>query len=1090
MEENSTEDTDEHKSDTLTRENADVSAEKEKDPPKSEDKNPEEKLQGWLNHRARGIGNLKGTRMRWFVFGDENCKLYYYRDPQDLLPVGEVSISTASFYFDGGNTEKPGQFQIKSDGKDVILDAGSRKNMMYWLQSLQNKRREYSLKRVKLSPDRIGQWSAVRASNVGGLISTEIASSNDSLHVFDPGRVVTDKLPEIHIPVSESQNISSGLVNSKPSSISKLTSFKSALSNIKLPGNIFRENQQQECSTFYAELETGSENDHMSESTNSLSSVSDKITENNASCSSLSQAGETQTSELISANNGSNSQLQNVDSNSETSESSVINISPQLDEETSNRTSKSNTGSWTLVDAKEFSSKFIAEESHTGVSKGQGQISQGQGQSLKTESDGKQGKLLSTFSNLKKMKFGKRQISVPGSLLASQKATENAVYCTKCKMPVSVSTSAPGGSTSSKDATDFEEELNANREIVSFLQTQLDELTRELESRKQLEKTDDEEKARLLVEKDKQLGELNDLIATMKQEYSVTAEKLRLTESELQAVREQAAVYEDMLKVKDEIIVKLTHEISDVERLSDGSLDQADLAAQSNSSRDSVLSFKSLPSIDEREYEKLKDMVQGYELQHKFLSKEILELNDLRKHDQAREKQLLMDVAKRQAKYYQIKSKYYVLLRQQKEKKAPVAESEEDQYVVNQLLQDALEGEDDEDVELRFTGSGQEYDRYGFSRKHYIDDVEEDLVDDDLLGNKAAELERQSQEISTKVKDADQDASIRVKWENYMVGRSGKIVKCQELKNLVRQGVPQEYREEVWKGCINFLVGTKKEKLGPNYYNDLVKRQDLTTGSDPAIKQIELDLLRTLPNNKHYETIESDGIVKLRNVLHAFSRYNTMIGYCQGLNRLAAIALLFLNEEDAFWCLVAIVDEVLPPDYFSKTLKAAQVDQRVLKDLVQDKLPKVHLLLEASGVDLSLFTFNWFLTVFVDNIPTETFLRVWDTLLYEGSKVLFRFAIAFLKYSEEEILQQKDGLHLNKYLRRIGEKMTNVKRISWYAFNWINPFPMRFIANRRQQHFKDIEDELSELDAMRSKIRETRTQRSLEKDNFSDDELE
>ena len=35
-------------------------------------------------------------------------------------------------------------------------------------------------------------------------------------------------------------------------------------------------------------------------------------------------------------------------------------------------------------------------------------------------------------------------------------------------------------------------------------------------------------------------------------------------------------------------------------------------------------------------------MVLGYELQHKFLTKEILELNELRKHDQAREKQLLM----------------------------------------------------------------------------------------------------------------------------------------------------------------------------------------------------------------------------------------------------------------------------------------------------------------------------------------------------------------------------------------------------------------------------------------------------------------
>lgn len=113
MEEDCALDQEEDKSSTLTRENTAVNIESAREPPKSTDKNPEEKLQGWLHHRARGIGNLKGTRVRWFVFGDENCKLYYYRDPQDLLPVGEISISTASFYFDGGNTDKPGQFQIK-----------------------------------------------------------------------------------------------------------------------------------------------------------------------------------------------------------------------------------------------------------------------------------------------------------------------------------------------------------------------------------------------------------------------------------------------------------------------------------------------------------------------------------------------------------------------------------------------------------------------------------------------------------------------------------------------------------------------------------------------------------------------------------------------------------------------------------------------------------------------------------------------------------------------------------------------------------------------------------------------------------------
>jgi hypothetical protein len=49
--------------------------------------------------------------------------------------------------------------------------------------------------------------------------------------------------------------------------------------------------------------------------------------------------------------------------------------------------------------------------------------------------------------------------------------------------------------------------------------------------------------------------------------------------------------------------------------------------------------------------------------------------------------------------------------------------------------------------------------------------------------------------------------------------------------------------------------------------------------------------------------------------------------FLQGLNRLAAIALLFLEEEDAFWCLVAIVEYIMPKDYYNKGLIAAHIDQ-------------------------------------------------------------------------------------------------------------------------------------------------------------------
>ena len=82
-------------------------------------------------------------------------------------------------------------------------------------------------------------------------------------------------------------------------------------------------------------------------------------------------------------------------------------------------------------------------------------------------------------------------------------------------------------------------------------------------------------------------------------------------------------------------------------------------------------------------------------------------------------------------------------------------------------------------------------------------------------------------------------------------------------------------------------------------------------------------------------------ILKLRRILVAYSWYNPEVGYCQGLNRLAAIALLFLDEEWAFWCLVAIVQCIQPPGYYTKNLVGSQADQRVLQQIMSQKAPRV-----------------------------------------------------------------------------------------------------------------------------------------------------
>lgn len=63
--------------------------------------------------------------------------------------------------------------------------------------------------------------------------------------------------------------------------------------------------------------------------------------------------------------------------------------------------------------------------------------------------------------------------------------------------------------------------------------------------------------------------------------------------------------------------------------------------------------------------------------------------------------------------------------------------------------------------------------------------------------------------------------------------------------------------------------------------------------------------------------------------------------------------------------------------------------QRVLKEIIAEKLPNLSNHFAGLGFDVSLFAFNWFLAVFIDNIPVEMYLRIWDSFLYEGSKVLY-----------------------------------------------------------------------------------------------------
>ena len=159
--------------------------------------------------------------------------------------------------------------------------------------------------------------------------------------------------------------------------------------------------------------------------------------------------------------------------------------------------------------------------------------------------------------------------------------------------------------------------------------------------------------------------------------------------------------------------------------------------------------------------------------------------------------------------------------------------------------------------------------------------------------------------------------------------------------------------------------------------------------------------------------------------------------------------LLFLQEEDAFWLLVTVVETLLPKDYFSKSMVGMCTDQLVLARLVEMHLPNVHAALQKSALQLSLVTVPWFLCLFINTFHTEVLLRVWDVFLCEGNKALFRIAVALIQSHEQAIVNARDHEELFQVFKSIGKEEVDADALLALAYK---PFVPASIKHKIKLH--------------------------------------
>ncbi|XP_063459388.1 small G protein signaling modulator 3 isoform X5 [Pan paniscus] len=257
-----------------------------------------------------------------------------------------------------------------------------------------------------------------------------------------------------------------------------------------------------------------------------------------------------------------------------------------------------------------------------------------------------------------------------------------------------------------------------------------------------------------------------------------------------------------------------------------------------------------------------------------------------------------------------------------------------------------------------------------------------------------------------------EDAPQRLRWQahlefthNHDVGDltwdkiAVSLPRSEKLRSLVLAGIPHGMRPQLWMRLSGALQKKRNSELS---YREIVK------------------------NSSNDETIAA--------------------------KQVAACLLLFLEEEDAFWMMSAIIEDLLPASYFSTTLLGVQTDQRVLRHLIVQYLPRLDKLLQEHDIELSLITLHWFLTAFASVVDIKLLLRIWDLFFYEGSRVLFQLTLGMLHLKEEELIQSENSASIFNTLSDIPSQMEDAELLLGVAMRLAGSLTDVAVETQRRKH--------------------------------------
>ena len=206
--------------------------------------------------------------------------------------------------------------------------------------------------------------------------------------------------------------------------------------------------------------------------------------------------------------------------------------------------------------------------------------------------------------------------------------------------------------------------------------------------------------------------------------------------------------------------------------------------------------------------------------------------------------------------------------------------------------------------------------------------------------------------------------------------------------------------------------------------------------------EISKDLTRTFPKDKSFSK-DSQNSKKLYNVLTCYSNYNKSIGYAQGINFMAAIAIcMFDKEEISFLFLDSLINRFELNNYLSINNKNLIGKLSHFSKYLNKYIPDIISFLDRHDINHGFFSHGWILTLFSNSMKKEYLIYTWAFMIIFGWKFFYSFVIQILLWYKKDIFKANINILCSKMKNILSDDDfgKNYKNIIRNTFSFMNKY--------------------------------------------------